>query len=147
MLPYEMNKESTMNISIRGESWVDTDEDLCCIPTDTMVSEDRYATAPLPTVRSTNPQVVERELHTSFEEAINDRVLAVNSQLKGLSITRANIGFTRSRHDALMQRQGLIARPVFPGNIRQRTLLFASMASMLILAIFDLVCLFLLHLH
>ena len=64
----------------------ETELDILCNVSGTTAPDDMYATAPLVTMPPTYTQPDEEELHTSFEEAISDRVLAVNKQLKRLSI-------------------------------------------------------------
>src|SRR5271157_2828295 len=64
----------------------ETELDILCNTTETATPEDMYATTPLAVVCPTYAQPNEEELHTSFEEAISDRVLAVNRQLRRLSI-------------------------------------------------------------
>ncbi len=55
--------------------------DTAAFMTDTEVVEDRFVTMPvLPAAPAYQP-ANEEELHTSFEQAISDRLLAVNKQL------------------------------------------------------------------
>src|SRR5260370_1196003 len=54
----------------------DTALDIHCLFADTAMPEDMYTTTPIAVVRSTCWQPSEEELHTSFEQAISDRVLA-----------------------------------------------------------------------
>ncbi len=54
--------------------------DTAAFMTDTEVVEDRFVTMPvLPAAPAYQP-ANEEELHTSFEQAISDRLLAVNTQ-------------------------------------------------------------------
>ena len=68
----------------------ETEPDIRCMSTETVAFEDLYSTTPLIRMRSIYRQPNEEELHSSFEEAISDRVLAVNKQLKRLSIPLAD---------------------------------------------------------
>lgn len=59
-----------------------------CLDTPTREVEDQFATTPMSVFRplpSHCQQPNEEELHTSFEQAISDRVLAVNQRLSRLS--------------------------------------------------------------
>ena len=63
-----------------------TEPDIRCMTTETSASEDMYSTTPLIVMRSMYRQPNEDELHSSFEEAISDRVYALNKQLRRLSV-------------------------------------------------------------
>src|SRR5437763_2521500 len=65
----------------------DTELDIRCVTVDAARMEDMHATTPMVVVPRTYLRLNEEELHTSFEEAISDRVLAVNKQLRRLSGT------------------------------------------------------------
>src|SRR5438132_9883230 len=61
-------------------------DDTYAVSTDMASSGDAlYATTPMPAFRPVFQQPNEEELYTSFEEAISDRVLAVNRRLSHLS--------------------------------------------------------------
>jgi hypothetical protein len=64
----------------------ETELDIRCITTETAAPEDLYSTTPLIIIHSIYRQPNEDELHSSFEEAISDRVLALNKQLRRLSV-------------------------------------------------------------
>src|SRR5258708_8243633 len=68
-------------------SSADTELDIRRITADMPAPEDMYATAPMALLQSAYLQSDEQELHTSFAEAISDRVLTVNRQLQRLSGT------------------------------------------------------------
>src|SRR5260370_8023070 len=68
-------------------SSADTELDIRRITADMPAPEDMYATAPMALLQPAYRQSDEEELHTSFEEAISDRVLAVNRQLQRFSGT------------------------------------------------------------
>lgn len=96
-----------------------------------------YATMPMPVFRPLFQQADEEELYTSFEEAISERVLAVNRQLSRLSgahrSVRQNVSqgeFGRSSPEG----GGALA---LVGNAWRRGVLLLSMALMLVLLGFD----------
>ena len=64
----------------------ETEPDICCMTTETAASEDMYSTTPFIVMHSIYRQPNEDELHSSFEEAISDRVIALNKQLRHLSV-------------------------------------------------------------
>ena len=64
----------------------ETEPDIRCMTTETATLEDKYSTTPLIMMRSIYRQSNEEELHSSFEEAISDRVFALNKQLRHLSV-------------------------------------------------------------
>src|SRR5579859_3697944 len=81
---YRVRRVKTMNSIAFNPA--ETNLDIFRNTTEAATLEDMYATTPLVVVRPTYAQPNEEELHTSFEEAISDRVLAVNRQLRHLSI-------------------------------------------------------------
>jgi len=60
----------------------ETEPDIRCMTTETTASEDIYSTTPLIVMRSIYRQSNEDELHSAFEEAISDRVFALNKRLR-----------------------------------------------------------------
>ena len=137
---------------------------------DTSQLEDGFATMPempaistIPTYQSLN----EEELHTSFEQAISDRVLIVNKQLSRKSDTFAHtytyaqyiqpqLASESLHHSTLMVHRVPIPVQEQPqvtlfslllGNIWQRSLIFVCMALMFMLIGFDLMGLLVLHVH
>jgi hypothetical protein len=114
---------------------------------DTATLEDMYSTTPMVVVQPTYEQLDEEELHTSFEEAISDRVLAVNRQLSRLSDTYTGNLYVRSQMSAPLRRDGLVVRPMLPGRAWQRGMLFVALAFMLVLIGFDLMGLLVLYLR
>jgi hypothetical protein len=114
---------------------------------DTATLEDMYSTTPMVVVQPTYEQLDEEELHTSFEEAISDRVLAVNRQLSRLSDTYTGNLYVRSQMSAPLRRDGLVVRPMLPGRAWQRGMLFVALAFMLVLVGFDLMGLLVLYLR
>ncbi len=114
---------------------------------DTATLEDMYSTTPMVVVQPTYQQLDEEELHTSFEEAISDRVLAFNRQLSRLSGTYTGNLYVRSQTSAPLKRDGLVVRSMLPGRAWQRGMLFVALAFMLVLAGFDLMGLLVLHMR
>jgi hypothetical protein len=63
-----------------------TDGNSSCVHTDALLGEDMNATVPMAAVQLTyKPLDEEEELHTSFEEATSDRLVALHWRLKHLS--------------------------------------------------------------
>jgi hypothetical protein len=63
-----------------------TEPDNHCMTAERMALEDLYSTTPLMIMRSIYQQPDEEELHSSFEAAISDRVLALNNQHRYTSV-------------------------------------------------------------
>ena len=121
--------------------------DCSCATVDTATLEDMYATTPMRVVQPIYQQPDEEELHTSFEEAISDRVLAVNRQLSRLNSAYTSNMCVRSETSAPVKRDGLAVLPMLPGHAWQRGMLFMALAFMLVLAGFDLMGLLVLHMR
>jgi len=139
--------------------------DTAAFMTDTPVVEDRFATMPVLRVAPTYQPANEEELHTSFEQAISDRLLAVNKQLSLKSGPLAHTErlelntelLSQRRHHSsmtnvtpatapLQQRSGKLL-PELLGNVWQRSIIFASLTLMLMLLGFDLMGLLVLHMR
>ena len=116
----------------------ETKLDIFCNTTETVTPEDMYATTPLVVVRPTYIQPNEEELHTSFEEAISDRVLAVNRQLRHLSIPLTDCLVVQSPTYTSVKVQSLLARLTRPGYASRQALLCVAIALMLVMVGFDL---------
>src|SRR5260370_21610739 len=56
-----------------------------CVYADMPAVEDRFVTEPIIAVEPAYRQLDEQELHTLFEQAISDRVVAVSARLKRIS--------------------------------------------------------------
>jgi hypothetical protein len=70
---------------------------------DTMTAaEDMYATAPIVAVKPTYQRSDEEELHTSFEEAISDRLIALHSRLDRISGPLGSIGYRQRDTDPIL---------------------------------------------
>ena len=106
-----------------------------------------YMTTPMPAFRPVFQQPDEEELYTSFEEAISDRVLAVNRQLSHLSRAQRSVRQSVSQVEcgrSSRERGGAFA---WVGNAWQSGVRLLSMALMLVLLGFDLMGLLVLHMH
>ena len=65
--------------------YMSTDGNSSCVHTDALMGEDMNATAPMAAVQPAYKPLDEEELHMSFEEAISDRLVALDWRLKHLS--------------------------------------------------------------
>jgi hypothetical protein len=115
----------------------ETEPDICCMTTETTASEDNYSTTPLIAFRSMYRQSNEDELHSSFEEAISNRVLALNRQFRNLSVPLTDEVSMQSsnRSQVNLQREPMHFTLLRPG-FRQAMLLI-TIAFMLIMVGFD----------
>ena len=106
-----------------------------------------YVTTPMPTFRPVFQQPNEEELYTSFEEAMSERVLAVNRRLSHLSRAHRSVRQSVSHVEggkSSRESGGAFARV---GNAWQSRLLLMSLALMLVLLGFDVMGLLVLHVH
>ena len=115
----------------------ETEPDIGCMTTETSASEDMYLTTPLVAIHSIYRQPNEDELHSSFEEAISDRVLAFNRQFRHLSFPVTDEVTMQSSKRPLVNLQSepthfILLRPGF----RQAMLLITT-AFMLLMVGFD----------
>jgi hypothetical protein len=124
-----------------------TEVDSSCATVDTATLEDIYSTTSMVVMQPTYQQPDEEELHTSFEEAISNRVLAVNRQLSRLSGTNTSSLYVRSQTSPPLKRDGLMVRLMLPRGAWQQAMLFVAIAFMLILVGFDLMGLLILHMR
>jgi hypothetical protein len=111
------------------------------------IGDAQYATTPMPAFRPVFQQPNEEELYTSFEEAISDRVIAVNRRLSHLSKAHRSVRQSVSRVEygrSSRESGGALARV---GNTWQRRVQLISIALMLVLLGFDLMGLLVLHMH
>jgi hypothetical protein len=120
--------------------------------------ESAYATVPTPAVKPSFQQPDEEELHTSFEEAISDRLLALHSRLDRISQPLSdalphNIGSVLAQTTTTAQvqdssdQQEHATQHSLNVNTGQRITIFACLALMLILSGFDLMGFLVLHTH
>jgi hypothetical protein len=108
--------------------------------------EDQYATTPMAVVQPAFQLRGEEELYTSFEQAISDRVMAVNRQLNRLSGPITDTGYVQPHTDDLVHPDiptmtvplPAIANPAQHGNVWQRTMLMVCLCLALVMLGFDL---------
>ena len=125
----------------------ETGLDILCNVTGTATPEDMYATTPLAVLCPAYGQSDEEELHTSFEEAISDRVLAVNRQLRHLSVPLTDNLPVPSQMHLSIRPLSLVARPGFLKHATRKAMLGAAIAFILMMVGFDLMGLLVLHLR
>jgi hypothetical protein len=65
--------------------YLSTAENSSCVHTDALLGEGMNATVPMAAVQPAYKPLDEEELHTSFEEAISDRLVVLHWRLKHLS--------------------------------------------------------------
>ena len=130
-------------VSSPDESVDDTD---AVSPDMASIGDSLYVTTPMPAFGPVFEQPDEEELYTSFEEAISERVLAVNRQLSHLSRAQSRVrqSVSQVEYGRSSREGGALARV---GNAWQSGILLLSMALMLVLLGFDLMGLLVLHLH
>ena len=105
-----------------------------------------FVTTPMPAFRPLFQQPDEEEVYTSFEEAMSERVLAVNRQLSHLSRAQSCVRQSVSPVEGgRSSRAGEALARV--ENAWQRGVLLLSMALMLLLLGFDVMGLLVLHVH
>jgi hypothetical protein len=108
--------------------------------------EDQYATTPMAVVQPAFQFQGEEELHTSFEQAISDRVMAVNRQLSHLSGPITDTGYVQPHTDDLVHPDILtiaiplpaVANPSHHENVWQRIVLMVCLCLILVMLGFDL---------
>ena len=106
-----------------------------------------FVTTPMPAFRPLFQQPDEEEVYTSFEEAMSERVLAVNRQLSHLSRAHSRVRQSVSHVEcgrSSRESGGALARV---GNAWQSRVLLMSIALMLVLLGFDLMGLLVLYVH
>lgn len=127
-------------------SSTDTELDIRRITADMPAPEDMYATAPMALLQPAYRQTDE-ELHTSFEEAISDRVLAVNRQLQRLSGTLTSTRQVQPQTSSWLKKQVLALRSSSFEKAWPKGILFAALALILLMVGFDLMGLLVLHMR
>jgi hypothetical protein len=127
-------------------SSTETELDIRRITADMPAPEDMYATAPMALLQPAYWQSDE-ELHTSFEEAISDRVLAVNRQLQRLSGTLTSTRQVQPQTSSWLKKQVLALRSSSFEKAWPQGILFAALALILLMAGFDLMGLLVLHMR
>ncbi len=123
-------------------------DDTYAVSTDmASIGDSLYVTTPMLAFRPVFQQPDEEELYTSFEEAISDRVLAVNRQLSHLSRVHRSVRQSVSHVEcgrSSRKSGGALARV---GKAWQSGVRLISIALMLVLLGFDLMGLLVLHVH
>jgi hypothetical protein len=127
---------------------------------DTSTIEDWFATMPaLPAVAPQQQLPDEEELHTSFEHAISNRLIAVNRQLSLISGPLTDSGQAHGYVTGQLKQASLVPNievavplvaytsPRWLGTAWQRSLIMISLALMFLLVGFDLMGLLVLHAH
>jgi hypothetical protein len=115
--------------------------------------EDQYATTPMAVVQPAFQFQGEEELHTSFEQAISDRVLAVNRQLNRLSGPITGVTYVQPHTDDLVHPDiptmifpsPAVANPAHHENVWQRIMLMICLCLILVMLGFDLMGVLLLY--
>src|SRR6266699_3730513 len=125
----------------------ETELSVRCITIEKTTSEDIYATSPLVAVRPIYRQSNEEELHSSFEEAISDRVLAINRQLRRLSVPLTENLSIQSPSQSIVKMQCLSAYLTSLGQASRLAMLRIAIAFMLVMVGFDLMGLLFLHMR
>jgi hypothetical protein len=128
-------------------SSTDTELDIRRITANMPAPEDMYATAPMALLRPAYRQSDEEELHTSFEEAISDRVLAVNRQLQRLSGALTSTRQVQPQTGSWLKKQVLALHSSSFEKVCPKGILFAALALLLLMVGFDLMGLLVLHMH
>jgi len=142
--------------------------DTAAFITGTPMVQDQFATMPVLTAAPAYQPPNEEELHTSFERAISNRLLIVNKQLSLKSGPLAHTGHLQVHTEPLghldqgshphsitnatlatapLQQHSGKPLPTLLGNIWQRSIIFGSLALMLLLLGFDLMGLLVLRMH
>ena len=126
-----------------------------------------YATEPMPAIKKLSyQQPDEEELHTSFEEAISDRLLVLHSRLSRLSNPTLTVQNAERTTDAVLSTTPSIRNTTNPQAFAQvvttsdrlenvyhptgtwkHTTIFACSATMFLLLGFDLMGFLVLHIH
>jgi hypothetical protein len=127
------------------------------LPPATFSEHSFYATAPMAAILPPYEPPSEEELHTSFENAISDRVSALHGRLSRPSLQHPSVLNTESIHNvdpilrprttysnATIQRRHLTHLPLFGWK---RGIVLISLALIFMLIGFDLMGLLVLHMH
>ena len=115
----------------------ETEPDIRCMSTETVAFEDVYSTTPLITMRSIYQQPNEEELHSSFEEAISDRVFALNKQLRHLSLAQIDNVPAQSLMRDVVELPGDPAFFTLLSSRSRQVMLLIAIAFMLMMVGFD----------
>ncbi|MGZ3608530.1 MAG: hypothetical protein ACXWPS_07305 [Ktedonobacteraceae bacterium] len=115
----------------------ETEPDILCMTTETTISEDIYSTTPLIAISSIYRQLDEDELHSSFEEAISDRVLALNRQFRHLSVQLTDDKSMQSSKRHLVNQQSAPTHITLLSPGFRQAMLLITIAFMLLMVGFD----------
>ncbi len=136
-----------------------------CLDTDAYVDEsslveDRFATMPVLTVSPLTQPLSEEELHTSFEQAISDRLMIVNQRLSLASglltytyplrsqVHTEPLGHTKAMNSAVYPPVPEQRHHAVPTKADwRRLLIYGCLALMFTLIGFDLMGVLMLHAH
>jgi hypothetical protein len=109
--------------------------------------ESAYATVPTAVVKPAFQRADEEELHTSFEEAISDRLLALHPRLDRISQSLPSAHDNDTVECQSVQVQSKQHGFFLNATIQQRIMIFACFALMFMLIGFDLMGMLVLHMH
>ena len=132
-----------------------------CVYADMPAVEDRFVTEPIIAVEPAYRQLNEEELHTLFEQAISDRVVAVSARLKRISSALNDCLPVSPETTSQRMHQAPVeivpsnwlpdfrekTRSLSLGSLWQRSFIIASLAVMLLLTGFDLMGVLVLHMR
>jgi len=110
---------------------------------DRAIREESYATSPMVAVKSVGSG--EEDLHTSFEAAISDRLLAMRERVERMSGSLPYTQQHRYNTDALPVLKKQPKKVVLLGGTWVRSVLFGCFGLMLTLIGFDLMALLILY--
>ncbi len=132
-----------------------------CVYTDLPAVDDRFVTEPIIAVEPAYRQFNEEELHTLFEQAISDRVVAVSARLKRISSALNDCLPVSPETTSQRMHQAPVeivpsnwlpdfrekTRSLLLGSLWQRSFIIANLAVMLLLTGFDLMGVLVLHMR
>jgi len=132
-----------------------------CVYADMPAVEDRFVTEPIIAVEPAYRQLNEEELHTLFEQAISDRMVAVGARLKRISSALNECLPVSPETTSQRMHQAPVeivpsnwlsdfrekTRSLSLGSLWQRSFIIASLAVMLLLTGFDLMGVLVLHMR
>jgi len=132
-----------------------------CVYADMPAVEGRFVTEPIIAVEAAYRQPNEEELHTLFEQAISDRLVAVSARLKRISSSLKDCQPVSPKTTSQRMRQVPVAmvpskwlpgawestRSLSPRSLWQRSVIAAGLALMLLLIGFDLMGVLVLHMR
>ncbi len=124
----------------------------CPVATALFMADDSFSTAPMVVVKPAYEPPNEEELHTSFEQAISDRVLAVKLRLNRVSAPLAlSASSWNEEHIPTTQQDAAYAALQLPSNISSKKtrwrlgIILGCLALLLVMIGFDLMGLLVLY--